>query len=221
MDYVEFSDLGMTRRRFLRLSAGVAALGVLGAEEAWAKVPPTEKNILGPYYRPGAPFRSKLATAKETGEVLIVRGRVMSTDEQPLKNALVDVWQADAQGRYDNMDPNRPPAADEFILRGRMKVEADGRYEFETVLPGAYAIENGQFRPKHIHYMVSCPGYTPLVTQLYFSGDPYLKTDPFQRPSLVIDLKKQPAASREKKGYLAGAFDIALARPDEAPQDRR
>jgi catechol 1,2-dioxygenase len=216
----ERREEGRSRRRFLRGSLGATVLGVVGAEEALAKLRPTEDNILGPYHRKGAPFRTKLSAPNEPGEVLVIRGRVLNTDEQPLKGAVVDVWQANAAGRYDNDDPNHPPDPDKFLLRGQMKADAEGRYEFEAVLPGRYAIGPGQFRPRHIHYIISFPGYIPLTTQLYFSGDPHLKTDEFVRQSLVIDLQKHGPAAGRPKGYLSGVFDIVLARPGETRRAR-
>lgn len=204
------------RRRLLGEGLGAAALGVLGGREALAEVPPTEKNILGPYHRKGAPFRTKLSAADEPGEVLIVRGQILNTDEEPLKGAIVDIWQANAAGRYDNDDPQKPPDPDRFLLRGQMKTDAQGRYEFESVVPGRYTVGQGQYRPRHIHYIVSVPGYVPLTTQLYFSGDPANKTDPFIRESLIIELETEAPSPKRPKGCKRGRFNVVLARPNEA-----
>lgn len=214
-------DPKASRRGFLRGGLGATVLGIAGAGEALAKKAPTEPNILGPYYRKGAPARAKLAADNAPGERLIVRGRVMNTDEQPLKGATVDVWQADTNGRYDNDDPRNPPAADKFILRGVVKTDDQGRYEYETILPGAYSIGPQQYRPRHIHYIVSSPGYRALTTQLYFKGDPYIKTDDFVRESLVMDVKKLPAEGTRKKEVLLVQFDIVLASMRESASDPR
>jgi protocatechuate 3,4-dioxygenase beta subunit len=200
------------RRRFLREGLGAAVL-TAAASEALAKVKPTEPNILGPYHRPGAPFRVKLSAPNEPGEVLIIRGRVLNTDEEPLKGAALDVWQANAAGRYDNDDRTRPPDPDTFLLRGQMKVREDGRYEFQSVLPGRY-LNGDTYRPRHVHVIATCPGYRPLTTQIYFDGDPYNEKDPFVRKSLIIPLERRPAAG-DRKAHLTGTFDIVLARPGE------
>jgi catechol 1,2-dioxygenase len=206
---------GGGRRRFLRYGLGATVLGLVSPDSADAKARPTEPNILGPYHRKGAPFRARLSAPDEPGEPLIIRGRVLNTDEAPLKGAVVDVWQANAAGRYDNDDPGRPPDPETFLLRGQIRTDAAGRYEFESVIPGRYSIAPGEFRPRHIHYIVSVPGYVPLTTQLYFRGDPDLKTDRFARPSLVIDLEKHAPDARRKTGHHTGVFDIVLARPGE------
>jgi protocatechuate 3,4-dioxygenase beta subunit len=166
---------------------------------------PTEHNILGPFYRDNAPFRTQLAETSEPGEALSVRGRVVGVDGRPLRRATVDVWHANGDGHYDNDGAHRQPAPDHFHLRGRMVTDANGSYAFETVLPGTYEDEPGIMRPRHIHYIVSCPGYATLTTQLYFAGDPWLAIDPYALPSLVIELERRGAG-------LAGTFDVVLAK---------
>ncbi len=204
--------LDPTRRRFVLAGLGSIALGLMAAMPALAWIKPTEPNVLGPYHRKGAPFRTQLAAANEPGERLIIRGRVLDTDGRPLKGAVVDVWQADAKGRYDNDDAAHPPDPSTYKLRGQMKTDAQGRYEYETIVPGNYG-DPGEVRPKHIHYIVSQPGYVPLTTQLYFKGDRYLANDPFVRKSLIIALQRQAPTARQAKGTAVGTFDIVLARP--------
>src|SRR5262249_17239395 len=81
----------------------------------------TEDNILGPYHREGAPFRAKITPPLEAGTVPRASGRVFGLDTgRPLANAVMDIWQANAQGRYDNDDPQRPPAANVFLNRARL-----------------------------------------------------------------------------------------------------
>src|SRR5262249_47516111 len=155
-----------------------------------AKLSVTEDNILGPYYRPAAPFRAKLTPPLEPGTVLLISGRVWAHDtRKPITGALLDVWQANAKGRYDNDNERNPPKKDVCLSRARLITDEAGYYEYETVHPGRYAIGPGQFRPAHIHYYVSAPGYKPLVTQLYFKGDPFNTKDDFIKDSLIIDLK--------------------------------
>lgn len=171
---------------------------------------PTEDNILGPYYRPVAPFRGKITPPLEPGEVLVVRGRVWGFDsKKPLAGATLDIWQANAAGRYDNDDPRTPPRKGVFHNRARLVTDDTGYYEFETIKPGRYKIGPTQWRPAHIHYMVAMPGYTTLVTQLYFEGDPENERDSFIKPSLII-APETVTAGRGR--FLLGTFDIVLAR---------
>lgn len=167
---------------------------------------PTEDNILGPYHRPGAPFRAKISPPLAPGKVLVVHGRVWGYDtKKPLVGAMLDIWQASAKGRYDNDDPSAPPAKGVYVYRARVTTDETGYYEFETVRPGNY-LNGAEYRPSHIHYWVTMLHYDDLVTQLYFAGDPYNdKGDAFIKKSLIIETKDQG-------GYELGEFDIVLAK---------
>ena len=168
----------------------------------------TETNIRGPFYRPNAPWKTSLAGSHEPGETLIISGRVFGADTcKPLKGAVVDVWQANAAGHYDNDDASHPPDPKKFILRGQMKTDKKGRYKFRTILPGNYQDEE-LWRARHIHYIISVPGYSSLITQCYFKGDPYNDTDILVKASLIIDLK----TSGSKKKRHKGTFDIVLVK---------
>jgi protocatechuate 3,4-dioxygenase beta subunit len=171
---------------------------------------PTETNILGPFYRERAPYRAKVTPPLAAGTVLLVSGRVWGADTRaPLAGAIVDIWQANVHGRYDNDDPKRPPAPDIFRYRARLVTDEKGAYEFETVHPGRYQIGPNIWRPSHIHYMVRAAHYKTLVTQLYFKGDPMNDKDQFIRPSLIISLATEKG---DGGGYERGTFDIVLAR---------
>src|SRR5262249_5452390 len=145
----------LTRRRFMRsvLGATAALTAGLTSSARAGDLPPTESNIEGPYYRAGAPFRNQLFDDGEPGIPLLVGGQVLAPDGQPLAGALVDVWQADDNGDYDNTTP-------EFRGRGRQFTDKDGYYWIWTIWPGHY--ENppgsGQYRPAHIHVKVSQKG---------------------------------------------------------------
>lgn len=183
-----------TRRAFLGAAGSLAATALLGArlQEAKKVLSPTEDNIEGPYYRKDAPFRSKLAEGIK-GEPLVISGRVLSPEGNPLADAVVDVWHASAEGEYDNKSPN-------FFLRGRIRSDKEGLYRYETVMPGQYDLGESK-RPAHIHYKVSAQAHRPLTTQLYFKGDRWIERDPFVRKSLIIELQKDK-----------GSFDIVLAK---------
>jgi catechol 1,2-dioxygenase len=173
-------------------------------------VKPTEDCILGPYYLAGAPFRGKVTRPFEPGTVLVVRGRVWGFDtKKPLAFASLDVWQADARGVYDdNPDPDHKPTAPTFINRIRLVTDEEGRYEYETVHPGAYRIGPDAWRPSHIHYLTQAPKYKRLITQLFFKGDKHNATDAFIKDSLIIETKTVKAGAN---AYETGTFDIVLA----------
>ncbi len=173
------------------------------------KVKPTENNILGPYFREGAPFRAKVTPPLVKGTTMLIRGRVWGFDtKKPLANAVLDIWQADADGRYDNDDPKNPPAKGVYVNRTRVLTDETGYYEYETIHPGAYKIGPDAWRPAHIHYLVRKVGYTNLITQLYFKGDKFNDKDQFIKASLIIELEKVKVNG---SAIESGVFDVVLA----------
>jgi catechol 1,2-dioxygenase len=216
--------LGASRtvsRRKLLLRTATAAGGLLAAPAVFAQqCKPTPADILGPFYRGGAPARAKLAEAGDAGEALVVSGTVYAPDcRTPLAGALLDVWQADSKGLYDIDKPSNLTEREQFRMRGRLLTDAQGRYEIETILPGRYPIPPGfpglekyagQMRPAHIHFIVMHPMFGPLTTQLYFKGDPYLGRDPWAKPALAIDLDAKSAGGAMRR---QGVFNIVLAAP--------
>lgn len=173
------------------------------------RIAATEDNILGPYHRDSAPFRAKITPPLEPGDPLIVQGRVWGLDSRrPLVNAVLDIWQANAAGRYDNDDRSNQPADNVFVNRARLITNETGYYEYETIKPGRYAIGPDRWRPAHIHYLVTAHGYQQLITQMYFDGDPMNDNDDFIKPSLIV----APESVRTENGvFQLGTFDIVLA----------
>jgi protocatechuate 3,4-dioxygenase beta subunit len=199
-------DLG-AYGRYLQERA-VQQPGANGKPANWT---PTADNILGPFHREGAPFRCKVTPPLEPGTVLLMSGRVWGADtHKPLPNTVIDIWQANHPGRYDNDDPKNPPAANVFKNRARLITDEQGYYEYETIHPGPYRIDQNTWRPSHIHYWVRCTNYRALITQLYFRGDQYNKGDAWIRDSLIIDLTERKSANGT--AYRTGRFDIILAR---------
>jgi protocatechuate 3,4-dioxygenase beta subunit len=192
----------VSRRQFL---AAAAAILTAARTASAADCPPTEDNPEGPFYLAGAPFRDRLAPGEEPGERLRIEGRVLGSPGcGPLAGAVVDVWHASTDGRYYGLEAAKPLRPEDYALRGRIRTGDDGRYAFETVLPGWYKVNPTWTRPRHIHYTVGHPSRKSLTTQLYFEGDPRQKADPLFKPSLAIALR--PA----KGGGLEGTFDIVL-----------
>jgi protocatechuate 3,4-dioxygenase beta subunit len=152
----------------------------------------TSSDVQGPLYREDPPWREKPVKIYEEyegaqkGDVLFVRGRVTSVDGAPLAGAILDIWQTGPDGGYDIWDERQP----DYNFRGRFGVDADGGYEFQTMVPKPYTIPTegpvgrlleatGQhpWRPAHIHFKVEAEGHEPLVTQVFFPDDPYLDND--------------------------------------------
>ena len=118
----------------------------------------------------------------------------------------MDLWQADAEGRYDMDDVS-------YRLRGVIKSNPDGRYAFESIMPGRYRVDGSQ-RPAHIHCTLTAPGYAPLTTQIYFAGDPFLMPDD---PCVICDSgdAARIVTLRPSQGDMAaaavGMLDLVLA----------
>ncbi|HEY9548502.1 MAG TPA: protocatechuate 3,4-dioxygenase subunit beta [Kiloniellaceae bacterium] len=143
------------------------------------------------------------------GERIVVSGHVLDEAGRPQPHTLVEVWQANAAGRYvHKTDQHDAPLDPNFFGGGRCVTDAEGVYRFYTVKPGAYPWGNhaNAWRPNHIHFSLFGPGIaTRLVTQMYFPGDPLLALDP-------IFL----ATPEQARGRLVAQFDLALTEPDFA-----
>jgi protocatechuate 3,4-dioxygenase beta subunit len=213
-----------TRRELLLASAAalVAAPGAAAGKDADSPVTPT--NIEGPFYRPDVPYRTNLRGDDPAGEPFHISGRVTSTPEgKPLQNAIVEIWHCNHDGHYDNELPDFDPG--KYLLRGKTKADAHGRYVFETCLPVPYGVTLGQNRPAHVHYKVFAEGCMPLTTQLYFEGDPNLDSDPFPRKGLVKRLQRHEAPEELRKHglerpFFSVTFDIVLERARKAAYNR-
>jgi len=143
------------------------------------------------------------------GQRIIVHGRVVDSDGRPVRDSLVEIWQANAAGRYKHPVDNWPaPLDDNFSGAGRAVTDAEGRYRFTTVKPGAYPWKNhhNAWRPAHIHFSVFGRAFVQrLVTQMYFPDDPLFALDPIYQ--------SVPAQARPR---LISAFDAEVTQPDWA-----
>jgi protocatechuate 3,4-dioxygenase beta subunit len=147
--------------------------------------------------------------AAPLGERIVVAGQLRDEDGRPLAGQLVELWQANAAGRYAHpSDQHDAPIDPNFGGAGRALTDAAGRYRFVTIRPGAYPWQNhaNAWRPAHLHFSVFGPAFaTRLITQMYFPGDPLLELDPIFRAV--------PERARER---LIAAFDLAETRADWA-----
>jgi protocatechuate 3,4-dioxygenase beta subunit len=133
---------------------------------------PTLAQTEGPYFTPNSPERASLLEAGLGGRRLVVAGTVLTTDCRPVRRALLDFWQADDAGQYDNQG---------YRLRGHQFSDAEGAWRLETVVPGLYT-----GRTRHIHVKVQAPDGPVLTTQLYFPGEPANDRDGIFRPELLL-----------------------------------
>src|SRR2546429_6474452 len=144
------------------------------------------------------------------GERIVVHGRVLDEDGRPVANTLVEIWQANACGRYIHKRDQHPAPLDpNFTGAGRTATDAQGRYKFTTVKPGAYPWGNhpNAWRPAHIHFSLFGHSFlSRLVTQMYFPGDPLMAFDPIFNS--VADEKAQ--------ARMISRFDLAATMPDWA-----
>jgi len=165
----------MKRRKFIEDSTLIAlSIGVFGKikwnGQSYVGGDPTTTDILGPFYRPGAPFKMDLVQAGTKGEIMHFSGTVFGKDGKALKGALVEIWHCDESGTYDN-------TSDDYVYRSAAKTSADGRYNFKSIFPVPYAAGPTLTRPAHIHMRISAAGVQDLVTQVYFKGDKHIAED--------------------------------------------
>jgi hydroxyquinol 1,2-dioxygenase len=188
------------RQEFILLSDVLGASMLVDAINHRSEDGATESTVFGPFYREGAEELPMGASISKDGlgEPLIMMGRVLSTDGTPIANAVLDVWETDENGLYEQQDPNQP----DMNLRGKFRTDAQGNYCFVGIKPVAYSIPDdgpvGQmlhalarhpFRPAHIHLLISAKGFAPVTTHLFVKGDRYLDSDAVfgTKDSLVVD----------------------------------
>jgi protocatechuate 3,4-dioxygenase beta subunit len=174
-------------------AANSAQAGAAAARTA-AQCSATAANIEGPFFKPGAPMRTELASAQDRGERLVVRGRVMNMQCTPVAGARIEIWQADAAGGYDNNGMH---------FRATQVADAAGNWSINSVVPGRY-LNGRKFRPAHIHAKVHVPGQPALTTQLYFAGDPENQDDPFIVPSLIMQHELVHGIRRAEFNFVVG-----------------
>lgn len=194
----------------------------------------TSSSVLGPFHILGAPDLAYGGDLKKDndGATVIVRGQVTGADGKPLNDAAIELWQTADNGLYSNQDEAQP----EYNLRARLNVSDDGRYAVTTVRPAPYTVPDDgpvgelldatgrhPWRPSHLHFIVSAPGYRTLVTEVFPADDPYLDEDAVfgVREDLIMNYVEHSgsepvadtleAAGRLTSPYYTVDFDFVLA----------
>ncbi|MFF1766725.1 intradiol ring-cleavage dioxygenase [Streptomyces sp. NPDC058249] len=218
-----------TRQEFILLSdvLGVSMLvETLGARRGPEA---TESTVLGPFHMTESPARELGAVIDlvGSGEPCVVSGRVLSRDGTPLPGAVLDVWQADAEGYYDVQRPDVQPPGNG---RGLFTADAEGRFWFRTCVPSPYPIPTDgpvgellratgrhPYRPAHIHFIATADGHTPVTTHIFVAGSAYLDSDAVfaVKKSLVHDFAEtdDPSLATElgiTNPFRHARFDLVL-----------
>lgn len=164
------------------------------------------------------------------GERIIVAGRLLDEGGRPLPNTLIEVWQANAAGRYRHVVDDHPAPLDPYFLgAGRVETDSEGWYRFTTIKPGAYPWRNHEnaWRPAHIHFSIFGSSFlTRLVTQMYFPNDPLFPYDPMYQSvpderARVRLVSKFDLNLTEPEWALGYRFDIVVRGPESTPFEER
>lgn len=181
--------MSISRRHVLSLLASLPLLGLVSTAFLRKKPvleptpacddhdEPTPAQTEGPYFTPDSPSRSSLLAKGMPGTLLVITGRVVNTNCQPVAKALLDWWQADDAGEYDNQG---------YTLRGHHYTDANGNFRLETIVPGLYP-----GRTRHLHVKVQAPNRPVLTTQLDFPNESQNKRDYIFKPALVMKTQKE------------------------------
>jgi catechol 1,2-dioxygenase len=180
----------------------------------------TESTVLGPFHMVTSPRRALGDTIDlvGTGPQCVLEGRVLSADGTPLPGAELDVWQANDQGFYDVQQPDAQPPGNG---RGLFTADQDGAYWFRTIVPTHYPIPTDgpvgtlleatnrhPYRPAHVHFIVTAPGYRPLTTHIFVAGSPYIESDAVfaVKKSLITEFTPADDPNQPARAH----FDIVL-----------
>ncbi|MFG3284514.1 carbohydrate-binding protein [Streptomyces sp. NPDC048111] len=164
---------------------------------------PTVEQIEGPYFKPNSPLRSSLITDSTPGTRLTVTGYVFSRTCRPIAGALLDFWQADDNGDYDNTG---------FTFRGHQFSTDQGAFSLTTIVPGLYP-----GRTRHIHVKLQSPGQRIVTTQLYFPGEPRNNTDSIFDARLLMNVRQAGPAREATYDFVLDAPGGPTTPPTQPP----
>ena len=211
------------RQEFILLSDTLGVSMLVDAINSRRPTGASENTVLGPFHVDGAPelpMGSNICLDGK-GEPMLVHGRILDTDGNPLEGVTVDVWQANDEGFYDVQQKGIQP---DFNLRGKFTTGADGRYCFRAVKPKFYPIpddgpvgqllkklERHPFRPAHFHYIIMKDGFDPLTTHIFDPDDPYINSDAVFGVKQSLMAKFDPVddpARQAENGFDGRYYDV-------------
>jgi hydroxyquinol 1,2-dioxygenase len=207
------------RQEFILLSDTLGVSMLVDAINHRADGAVTESTVLGPFYREGAEEMPNGASISKDGrgEPAVVTGRVVTPEGTPIVGALLDVWETNENGMYEQQDADQP----EMNLRGKFRTDADGQFCFVGIKPVPYPIPDDgpvgellratarhPYRAAHIHLIVSAPGFRPVTTHLFVKGDPYLASDAVfgVKDSLIVDFVPHDSAEEAARYHVRAPF---------------
>ena len=211
------------RQEFILLSDVMGVSMLVDAVNHRDRDGATETTVLGPFYvgeHKVTPHGTDIS-ADLSGERMSVQARVIDLGGKPLAGVPVDVWHADNEGFYDSQKPDY--TAQGASSRARFLTDADGRFFFRTILPCSYPVPTDgpvgemiaqthrhPMRPAHVHFLVSAPGYEPLITHVFIGGDKYLDSDVVfgVKDELVADVEKRSDPSMPDGGKADGPWHL-------------
>jgi len=222
------------RQEFILLSDVLGVSMLVDAINHRTKKDVTETTVTGPFHTSAMNFEmgANIARGEEgkRGKPTVVRGKILDESNQPVANALIDVWQSDDIGYYDIQDVNQP----EMNLRGVFKTDETGEFWFKTIKPAAYSVPTDgpvgellrasgrkPMRPAHIHFWIKADGYQQLITHLFVKGDEHLNSDAVfgVKESLILDFKLNHSAEDAVQWQVGSPFyevvyDFKLAKQE-------
>jgi len=224
------------RQEFILLSDVLGASMLVDAINHRRPAGATENTVLGPFYVHGA---REIAIGDDMaagwkGEPTVVSGRVRSTDGTPIGGAFLDLWQSNADGYYDVQLRD----LGDKQLRAKLRADADGRFWFRTIKPTSYPVPTDgpvgliltrmgrhPYRPAHLHFIVSAPGYETAVTHIFVKGDPYLESDVVfgVKDSLIVDFARNDSEAEARTlgvraPFFTASYDFVLTPADTGAQ---
>lgn len=207
----------MNRRSLLKNSAAAFSGVLLTSKVLQAKTPAQPE---GPFYpvvdqidKDADLIRVDGKSQIAAGKIVIVSGRVIDQNNQPVTNARVEIWQACDSGKYDHpADPNTAPLDPNFQYWGIAQTNNLGEYKFRTIIPGTYPAGSGWVRPPHIHFKISALGYIELITQMYFAGETLNDNDLIFKRLSKSDQNKVVVnfIAQENEKHPIGIFNIEI-----------
>jgi len=214
--------INKSRRYLLKLSAFICLIGstVAGCRINSLLRIPTPTEVKGPFYPVEDQTDKDFDLTKvddrkgiADGQHIIVLGHITTIDNNPITGANIEIWQANARGRYNHPnDPSPQPLDLNFQGWAVISSEENGAFRFKTVMPGAYPASESWIRPPHIHFKISKPGYATLITQMYFPDEQLNKTDLLLRHKNALERPMMIAKQiRNEEEMAVYEYNIVLA----------